>query len=81
MHRQPLLDQLTAYAAKHPEEAATVHEAARAFRHIGLDVVIEVPMAEKPAFAAIVTMSQKIKRLTGKPLRMIDWEGRDAGRA
>lgn len=24
MHRQPLLDQLTAYAAKHPEEAATV---------------------------------------------------------
>lgn len=24
MHRQPLLDQLTAYAAKHPEEAATI---------------------------------------------------------
>jgi hypothetical protein len=64
-----------------PGETARVHEAARSFRHIGLDVVTHVPIAEKHAFAAIVTMSQKIKRLTGQALHMIDWEDDHAARA
>lgn len=59
-------------------ETSKVHEAARDFRHIGLDVVSEVPIAEKNEFAAIVTVSQKIKRLTGEGLRMMEWEGAHA---
>jgi hypothetical protein len=62
-------------------ESAKVHEAARSFRHIGLEVVSEIPIAEKNEFAAIITMSQKIRRLTGEALRMVEWEGSHAGAA
>ena len=62
-------------------EASKVHEAARDFRHIGLEVVSEMPIAEKNEFAAIVTVSQKIKRLTGEGLRMTDWESAHAAGA
>jgi hypothetical protein len=79
-HTQFAYDLLALRIGRDPGEAATVDEAARAFRHIGLEVVTDVPAAEKPAFAAIVTMSQKLKRLTGRPLRMIDWEESDARR-
>jgi hypothetical protein len=39
-----------------------------AVRHIGLEVVPTVPVAEKNDFAAIVTLNQKIVRLTGHGL-------------
>jgi hypothetical protein len=55
-------------------EASKVHEAARTFRHIGLEVVSEIPIADKNEFAAIVTVGQKIRRLTGEGLRMVDRE-------
>ena len=67
-------------AAK-PDEAAKVHDEARNFKHIGLDAVGEVPVAEKNAFAAIVTLSQKVKRLTGEGLRLVEWEERHVGAA
>ena len=80
-HTQFACDLLALRIARDPGAISTVHEAARAFRHIGLDVVATVPVAEKHAFAAIVTMSQKIKRLTGEPLRMVEWEDRHVGTA
>lgn len=80
-HTQFAYDLLALRIARDPVEISTVHAAARAFRHIGLDVVADVPVAEKHAFAAIVTMSQKIKRLTGEPLRMVEWEDRHVGTA
>jgi hypothetical protein len=58
-----------------------VHETARSFRHIGLEVVSEIPIAEKNEFAAIITISQKIRRLTGQGLRMAEWEAGHAGAA
>ena len=51
-------------------------DAASSFRHIGLHVVSNVPIAEPNEFAAIIALSHKIKRLTGRDLRMLDWETR-----
>lgn len=78
-HTQFSYELLALRIQRDPSEAAKVHEAARSFQHIGLHVVSEIPIAEKNEFAAIVTMSQKIRRLTGENLRMIDLEGRHAG--
>jgi hypothetical protein len=64
-----------------PSESTKVHDAARSFRHIGLHVVSEIPVAEKNEFAAIMTMSRKIQRLTGESLHMVDWEAGHAGAA
>ena len=80
-HTQFAYDLLALRIARDPGAISAVHAAARAFRHIGLEVVTDVPVAEKHAFAAIVTMSQKIKRLTGEPLRMVEWEDRHVGTA
>ena len=80
-HTQFAYDLLALRIARNRAEASTIHEEARNFRHIGLEVVGEVPVAEKNAFAAIVTMSQKIRRLTGEGLRLVDWEGRHVGAA
>ena len=73
-HAQFACDLIALRVQRDPREADKVHEAARAFEHIGLHVVAEVPVAEKNEFAAIVTLSQKIKRLTGRELRLIDPE-------
>jgi hypothetical protein len=78
-HTQFAYDLLALRIQRDPSESSKVHEAARSFRHIGLEVVSEIPVAEKNEFASIITMSQKIRRLTGKGLRMIEWE--EAGRA
>jgi hypothetical protein len=80
-HTQFAYDLLALRIQRDRSECAKVHEAARSFRHIGLDVVTEMPIAEKNEFTAIVTVSQKIRRLTGQGLRMVEWEGSDAGAA
>jgi hypothetical protein len=80
-HTQFAYDLLALRIQRDRLESAKVHEAARSFRHIGLQVVSEIPIAEKNEFAAIITMSQKIRRLTGEPLRMVEWEGHHAGAA
>jgi len=80
-HTQFAYDLLALRIQREAAEAAKVHQAARAFRHIGLEVVTRIPIAEKNEFAAIMTMSQKIKRLTGEGLRMVEWEVGRAGAA
>jgi hypothetical protein len=80
-HTQFAYDLLALRLQRDPSESTKVHEAARSFRHIGLDVVSDIPIAEKNAFAAIVTISQKIRRLTGEGLRMVEWEDGHAGAA
>lgn len=80
-HTQFAYDLLALRIQRDAAESAKVHQAARTFRHIGLEVVADVPIAERNEFAAILTMSQKIKRLTGEGLRMIEWEADRAGAA
>jgi hypothetical protein len=80
-HTQFAYDLLALRIQRDAGQAAKVREAARGFRHIGLAVVSDIPVAERNEFAAIITVSQKIKRLTGEGLRMAEWEGRDAGAA
>jgi len=80
-HTQFAYDLLALRIQRRPSESTKVHEAARSFRHIGLEVVSEIPIAEKNEFAAIVTVNQKIRRLTGEGLRMAEWEGSHAGAA
>ena len=73
-HTQFAYDLLALRIQRRPDDAVKVLEAARTFRHIGLEVVAQVPVAEPNEFAAIVTLSRKIERLTGKPLRIGEWE-------
>ena len=77
-HVQFACDLIALRVQRDPREADKVHDAARAFEHIGLHVVAEVPVAEKNEFAAIVAVSQKIRRLTGRELRLIDQEAAHA---
>jgi hypothetical protein len=72
-HTQFAYDLLAARIQRDPSQVDSVHEAARAFRHIGLEVVSRVPMAESNDFAAIVSVNQKIRRLTGRPIRLAEW--------
>jgi hypothetical protein len=72
-HTQFAYDLLAARIQRNPAEAEIVHEAARTFRHIGLEVVSQIPMAETNDFAAIVAVNQKIRRLTGRPIRLAEW--------
>ena len=67
-HAQFAYDLLDLRLRRDPSEAAKVLHAARNFRHIGLDAVDEIPMAQKNDFAAIMTVNQKIQRLTGSTL-------------
>jgi hypothetical protein len=80
-HTQFAYDLLALRIQRDPAESSKVHEAARSFRHIGLEVVSEIPIARKNEFASIITMSQKIRRLTGQGLRMVEWEAGHAGAA
>jgi hypothetical protein len=72
-HTQFAYDLLAARIERDPSQVEIVHEAARHFRHIGLEVVAQVPIAEGNDFAAIVGINQKIRRLTGRPIRLADW--------
>jgi hypothetical protein len=80
-HTQFAYDLLALRIQRDQVESIKVLEAARAFRHIGLEVVAEIPIAEKNEFAAILTMCQKVKRLTGEALRMVESEAGHAGAA
>ena len=72
-HTQFACDLLAARIQRDPSQADAVHDAARAFRHIGLEVVAQVPIAESNDFAAIVTLNQKVRRLTGRPILLVEW--------
>lgn len=72
-HTQFAFDLIAARIQRDPSEIEVVHEAARTFRHIGLEVVAKVPMAEANDFAAIVAVNQKIRRLTGRPIQLTEW--------
>lgn len=72
-HTQFAWDLLATRIQRDPAQADVVHEAARVFRHIGLEVVSQVPIAEANDFAAIVALNQKIRRLTGRPIRLAEW--------
>jgi hypothetical protein len=69
---------LDARLKRDPAERDRVLHAARNFQHLGLYVVPEVPVAEKNDFAAIVTLNQKIERLTGRSLGQLSPEFSDA---
>ncbi len=72
-HTQFAYDLLAARIERDPSQVEIVHGAARDFRHIGLEVVAHVPIAENNDFAAIVAVNQKIRRLTGRPKRLAEW--------
>lgn len=72
-HTQFAYDLLAARIQRDPSQAGVVHEAAGAFRHIGLEVVSQIPIAESNDFAAIVTINQKVRRLTGRAIRLAEW--------
>ena len=74
-HAQFAYDLLDLRLKKTPAEVEKVLDAARHFRHIGLDAVETVPMAEQNDFAAIVTVNQKIQRLTGQSLGVLETAG------
>ena len=69
-HTQFAYDLLASRIQRDPSQSAIVHQAAREFRHIGLEVVAQIPVAESNDFAAIVALNQKIRRLTGQPIRL-----------
>jgi hypothetical protein len=64
-HAQFAFDLLERRVRDHAEEKQKVLKAAREFRHLGLEVVPYVPVAERNDFAAIITLDQKFVRLTG----------------
>ena len=72
-HTQFAYDLLAMRIDRAPDESSKVVEAAAEFRHIGLEVLPEVPIDDTNQFAAVVTMSRKIQRLTGHPLRFEQW--------
>ena len=76
-HAQFAFDLLDQRVRRDPAEAEKVLRAAAEFRHIGLEVVAYVPVAEPNDFAAILTLNQKLQRLTGKGLEDHAWETRD----
>ncbi len=72
-HTQFAFDLLALRIQRDPAQADIVQEAAQSFRHIGLEVVSRIPVAESHDFAAIVAVNQKIRRLTGRPIRLAEW--------
>jgi hypothetical protein len=77
-HAQFAYDLLDLRIRRNPAEVHKVLDAAAHFRHIGLDAVSEIPVAEKNDFAAIVTVNQKIERLTGRGLGLMSPEAAHA---
>jgi hypothetical protein len=73
-HAQFASDLLELRLKRDPAEADKVLAAARRFRHIGLEVVAEVPVAEKNDFMAVLTLNQKLQRLTGRGLESFTGE-------
>jgi hypothetical protein len=77
-HAQFAFDLLQRRLRAAPAAAEKVLDEARNFRHLGLDVLPEVPVAEKHDFAAMVTLNHKLERLTGRGLHsaaLEAWDG------
>jgi hypothetical protein len=67
-HAQFAYDLLEFRVRRDRRSADKIVQAAREFRHIGLDVVGAMPIAQKNDFSAILTLNQKLHRLTGQGL-------------
>jgi len=67
-HAQFAFDLLERRLERAPEDREKVLAAARDFRHIGLEVVAEVPVSEPNDFSAILAVDGKLVRLTGEGL-------------
>jgi hypothetical protein len=67
-HAQFAYDLLDLRVRRDPAAADKIVKAAREFRHVGLEVVSEMPIAQKNDFTAILTLNQKLHRLTGRGL-------------
>jgi len=78
-HAQFAYDLLDMRIKRDPREADVVMETARDFQHIGLVVVSEIPIAEKNDFAAVLTVNQKIERLTGRGMGITSRSEHDEG--
>jgi hypothetical protein len=70
-HAQFAYDLLDLRVRRDPSAAEKVLKAAREFRHIGLEVVAEMPIAQKNDFMAILMLNQKLHRLTGRGLEIV----------
>jgi hypothetical protein len=73
-HAQFAFDLLELRIKRDPGAADKIHRAARQFRHIGLEVVTEMPISQKNDFMAILTLNQKLQRLTGRGLESLTEE-------
>jgi len=76
-HSQFAYDLLDLRVKRDPRAVDRILKAAHEFRHIGLDVVTEMPIAQKNDFMAIVTLNQKLHRLTGRGLESVTKENAD----
>lgn len=73
-HAQFAFDLLSLRVERDAGEIEKILEAAREFKHIGLEVVPKIPIAAENDFTAIVTLDQRIKRLTGEGIGKANWE-------
>jgi hypothetical protein len=73
-HAQFAFDLLAERIREDAGQAEMVLQSARRFRHIGLEVVSEIPQAERNDFPAIVTINERIKRLTGQGIGQLSGE-------
>jgi hypothetical protein len=76
-HAQFAYDLLDLRVRRDPRAAGKILKAAREFRHIGLEVVTEMPIAQKNDFTAILMVDQKLRRLTGRGLEFGTEESSD----
>lgn len=67
-HAQFAFEILSARLRENPSLAETILDAALHFRHVGADVVEEVPVAEKNDLGAILSINKKVERLCGKKM-------------
>ncbi len=67
-HAQFAFDLLSARLREDPSVSSRILDAALNFRHVGADVVDQVPVAEKNDLGAILSIKKKIERLCGKKM-------------
>ena len=67
-HTQFAFEILSARLREDPTVADRILDSAHRFRHVGADVVEQVPVAEKNDLGAILSINKKIERLCGKKM-------------
>jgi hypothetical protein len=67
-HAQFAFDILSDRLREDPTVSETILNAALRFRHVGSDVVEQVPVAEKNDLGAILSINKKVERLCGKKM-------------